>query len=89
MKICGAGRKRKELLARYEEIGTPEEFQDLKEKNRKKLPEVTEIKPIKAYACPRCGYQIVCKSKSGWFLGRKDSFCPCCGQGIDWSRVEV
>lgn len=71
-------------LKDYEESGlTPEQVQELKERDTAKKPikttEETEIRYTDSYRCPNCG---------GGFTGTGIAdFCYHCRQRIDWSEV--
>lgn len=76
----------KEILARlteYEDTGlTPEQVQELKERDTAKKPikttEETGIRYTDSYRCPNCG---------GNFTGTGIAdFCYHCGQRLDWSE---
>lgn len=76
----------KEILARlteYEDTGlTPEQVQQLKERDTAKKPikttEETGIRYTDSYRCPNCG---------GNFTGTGIAdFCYHCGQRLDWSE---
>lgn len=78
--------KKEELvqrLAKYEETGlTPEQMQELKERDTAKRPikttDETGIKYTDSYRCPNCG---------GNFTGTGIAdFCYHCGQRLDWSE---
>ena len=78
--------KKEELvqrLAKYEETGlTPEQMQQLKERDTAKRPikttDETGIKYTDSYRCPNCG---------GNFTGTGIAdFCYHCGQRLDWSE---
>lgn len=67
----------------YREIGTVEEFKDLKEKNELKKP-IDKSKNPKDWhimACPRCEKVFW---NSGQFFHYEPIFCSTCGQKIDW-----
>lgn len=72
--------KKEELvqrLAEYEDTGlTPEQVQQLKERDTAKKPIKNGAKFTPIYECPVCG----CKDVS-W-----QSFCDECGQRLDWSE---
>lgn len=78
--------KKEELvqrLAKYENTGlTPEQVQQLKERDTAKRPikttDETGIKYTDSYRCPNCG---------GNFTGTGIAdFCYHCGQRLDWSE---
>lgn len=78
--------KKEELvqrLAKYEETGlTPEQMQQLKERDTAKRPikttDETGIKYTDSYRCPNCG---------GNFTGTGIAdYCYHCGQRLDWSK---
>lgn len=66
----------RERLKAYENTGlTPEQVQELAERDTEKRPIKHETKFAPIYECPVCG----CKDVS-W-----QSFCDECGQRLDWS----
>ena len=74
-KTYGAFRK----LLDYEETGlTPEQVQELKDKNTPKKPIEHKTKFAPIYECPSCGCVDVYRQKS----------CDDCGQRLDWSEED-
>lgn len=74
-----------EELKKYRAIGTPEEFQALKDRLIAKKVSLRHVRKFDGFdegECPTCG-----KSVSREFDGA-DIFCPDCGQKLDWSDEE-
>ena len=38
---------------------------------------------IDEYVCPKCGYNTI------MLFGKKYSFCPMCGENLDWSEYDA
>ena len=63
------------LLLEYEDTGlTPEQIQELKERDTAKAPEVFDEH---GYKCPTCGM---------YAGGLKRNFCHRCGQRLKWEE---
>ena len=61
------------MLRDYEDTGlTPEQVQELKEKQTPKKPIVTSKGEEEYSGCPVCNKFVF------------DDYCQCCGQAIDW-----
>ncbi|MFR5738045.1 MAG: hypothetical protein ACLUEC_02535 [Coprococcus sp.] len=81
--ICEWQEKANMRLKKYEDTGlTPEQVQQLKERDTEKKPikttEETGIRYTDSYRCPNCG---------GNFTGTGIAdFCYHCGQRLDWSE---
>ena len=76
-----------ERLAEYEDTGlTPEQIQELKERDTEKEPEVHKNKFSDVYTCPNCALVLINKDEKGWFCGKHYKFCPDCGQRIKWEE---
>ena len=66
-------------------IGTPEEFQALKDKQVAKKVSLRHVRKFDGFddgECPTCG-ESVSREYDG-----SDVFCPDCGQRLDWSDAE-
>lgn len=64
-----------ENCVKYEEIGTPEECRAAMEKQTAKRPRIIGNAMI-CPSCPRC------------FKSASPTYCPSCGQMIDWGNEE-
>lgn len=75
--ILGARREYElyQRLGRYEDIGTPEECRAAMEKQTAKRPRIIGNAMI-CPSCPRC------------FKSASPTYCPSCGQMIDWGNEE-
>lgn len=81
-------RKRLEELKPYEDTGlTPEQIQDLKERDTVKAPKIYKNKFSDAYTCPNCDLGLINKNETGWFCGKHYKFCPDCGQRLWWEEL--
>lgn len=69
-------------LREYEAIGTVEECREARERQMQKKPVKDEYNHD---CCSNCGW-IVYQDEYG---GRRLPHCENCGQGIDWSGLEV
>ena len=74
-------------LGEYEDTGlTPEQIQELKERDTAKAPKICKNKHSDAYTCPNCALALINKDETGWFCGKHYKFCPDCGQRIKWEE---
>lgn len=69
-----------EQLAEYETIGTPEECQEMKERQQAKQPFKDEYNHD---CCPNCGWMVY----QNEYGGRHLPHCENCGQAINWSDI--
>lgn len=75
------------LLKDYEDTDlTPEQIQELKERDTAKAPNICKNKHSDAYTCPNCALGLISKDETGWFCGKHYKFCPDCGQKIKWEN---
>lgn len=75
------------LLREYEDTGlSPEQIQELKERNTAKAPETHKNKNSDVYTCPNCNLLFIYKNETGWFCGKHYEFCPDCGQRLKWEE---
>lgn len=85
IQACEVAVKALEELQQYRAIGTPEEFQALKDRLVAKKVSLRHVRKFDGFddgECPTCG-----ESVSRDFDGT-DIFCPECGQKLDWSDAE-
>lgn len=84
-------------LGEYESIGTVEECRKARELQRAIEPKMETERnnsllshniTVKQYKCPACSLTLINRDDTGFYAGRKYSFCPDCGQSMDWSGVE-
>lgn len=59
-------------------------MQQLKERDTAKEPKIHKNKAQDAYICPNCNLVFIYKDETGWFCGKRYSFCPDCGQRLKW-----
>lgn len=74
-------------LEQYRAIGTVEEFQEVREKQRAKKPKFERnLNDNKAWFICECGKRITVKHDSG-VMDNHDgpNYCSNCGCGFDWS----
>lgn len=38
------------------------------------------------YYCPACKSLLINEDTNGFYAGKKQKYCPDCGQGLDWSN---
>lgn len=76
------------LLREYEDTGlTPEQIQDLKERDTAKAPKIYKNKFSDAYTCPNCNLALISKTETDWICGKHYKFCPDCGQRLWWEEL--
>lgn len=75
-KACEIAIQALEKVQQFEEIGTVEEFKDLKEKNVAKKPRFYAHN----YYCTECG-NLVGNNEFEW---QRFLYCDKCGQKLDW-----
>lgn len=74
-----------ERLHEYEDTSlTPEQIEELKERDTAKSPKICKNKHSDVYTCPNCDLGLINKDETGWFCGKHYKFCPDCGQQLKW-----
>ena len=68
-----------EECAAYEEIGTVEEFRELKNKENPQKPLFIQRSVTQFYACPHCS-----NNEHYEHLFSRMNYCVNCGQALDW-----
>lgn len=90
-----------EECAKYEEIGTPEELQDMKKDFAEALSDWRQYRKVgtleecraavekQTAKRPRImGNAMICPSCPRCFKSASPTYCPSCGQMIDWGNEE-
>lgn len=58
------------------------------EKQIPKKPKIIKHKFSNFYTCPFCDLELIRCDETGWFAGRRNTYCYDCGQKLDWKGEE-
>lgn len=72
---------------------TQEDLQTIKEALEKQIPKKPIVKSYfchyvnyQDFLCPYCRNHIILKVDGNFIAGKKQQYCPNCGQALDWSE---